>query len=107
MLVENHVKSDSINQIGISLQREGLVRGSLSLSGILSSVVDYVKRALRPQSLEGGVQLDPITQLPIGFNGKIIFSEPANASCGSGFRSCDQLMSEGDFVSIYHFAKIF
>ena len=92
LLVDNQIRNNSSSQLGSSLQREGLVRGTLSLSGILSSVVDYVKRALRPQALEGGVELDPVTQLPVGFNGKITFSESANTSADSDFRSVDRLL---------------
>jgi hypothetical protein len=51
-----------------------------------------VKGALRPKELEGGVKLDPITQLPVGFSGKIIFSEPASTSGDSDFRSVDRLL---------------
>jgi len=92
LLVDNGIKNKHTNEIGASLQREGLVRGSLTLSGILSSVIGYVKRALRPKELEAGIEIDPITQLPVGFNGKIIFSEPASTSGDSELRSVDRLL---------------
>jgi hypothetical protein len=50
-------------QLEQALAREGLVKGTLSLSGLLRIVVDYARRALRPQALEGGVKMDPVTQL--------------------------------------------
>jgi hypothetical protein len=92
LLVDNRIRNNYTNEIGLSLQREGLVRGSLTLSGILSSVIGYVKRALRPKELEAGIELDPITQLPVGFKGKIIFSEPASTSGDSELRSVDRLL---------------
>jgi len=92
LLVDQGIKNKFVSEIGASLQREGLVRGSLTLSAILSSVIGYVKGALRPKELEGGVELDPITQLPVGFSGKIIFSEPASTSGDSEFRSVDRLL---------------
>jgi hypothetical protein len=92
LLVEYGVKSDSTSQLERALQRESLVRGSLSLAGVLSSVVNYVRRALRPQAIEGGVELDPITQLPKGFSGKIIFSEPAKGGADPELRSVDSLL---------------
>jgi len=92
LLVDQGIKNKFVSEIGASLQREGLVRGSLTLSAILSSVIGYVKGALRPKELVGGVELDPITQLPVGFSGKIIFSEPASTSGDSELRSVDRLL---------------
>jgi hypothetical protein len=92
LLVDTGIRNRYTSEIGSSLQREGLVRGSLTLAGILSSVVGYVKRALRPKELEAGIELDPTTQLPVGFNGKIIFSEPASTSVDSELRSVDRLL---------------
>ncbi|MFN9684860.1 MAG: hypothetical protein ACK583_06335 [Cyanobacteriota bacterium] len=92
MLVENKINNKYTAKIGSSLEREGLVRGVLTLSGILSSVIAYVKRALRPKELEGGIELDPGTQLPIGFSGKIIFSEPASTTGDSELWSVDRLL---------------
>jgi hypothetical protein len=92
LLVEYGIKGDATSQLEVALQREGLIRGSLSLAGVLSSVVNYVRRALRPQALEGGVELDPVTQLPKGFTGKIVFSEPAKGGTDPELRSVDRLL---------------
>jgi hypothetical protein len=91
-LVDYGIKGDATNQLERALQREGLVRGSLSLAGVLSSVFGYVRHALRPQAIEGGVKVDPVTQLPIGFTGKIMFSEPAKGSADPELHSVDQLL---------------
>jgi len=93
LLAEYDIKGDATSQLEAALQREGLVRGTLSLAGVLSSVVNYVKKALRPQAVEGGIKLDPVTQLPIGFTGKIVFSEPAQGSADPELRSVDHLLA--------------
>lgn len=92
LLVEYEIKSDATTQLQQALEREGLIKGNLSLAGILSSVVAYVRAALRPQAVEGGIELDPISQLPTGFKGKIIFSEPAKGVSDPEFRSVDRLL---------------
>jgi hypothetical protein len=54
--------------------------------------VDYARRGLRPQTLEGGVELDPMTQLPKGFKGKIDFSEPSREAADPELNSVDRLL---------------
>ncbi|MBI3527870.1 MAG: hypothetical protein HY067_07865 [Betaproteobacteria bacterium] len=91
-LAEYGIRNDFTNQLEVTLAREGLVKGSLSLSGLLRAVVDYARRALRPQAIEGDLELDPITQLPKGFKGKIIFSEPGRQESDPELRSVDRLL---------------
>lgn len=79
-------------QLEAALVREGLLKGKLSLAGLLRVVGDYARRALRPQAVEGGVNLDPISQLPAGFTGKITFSEPTNSSADPELKSVDRLL---------------
>ncbi len=86
------IRNGPAKQLEEALAREGLVKGTLSLSGLLRAVVDYARRALRPQAVEGGVEIDPITQLPKGFNGKIIFSEPGRQASDPELRSVDRLL---------------
>ncbi len=92
LLAEYNINGEATSQLELALQREGLVRGKLSLAGVLSSVVNYVRKALRPQAVEGGVKLDPVTQLPTGFTGKIVFSEPAKGSADPELCSVDHLL---------------
>ncbi|MGA4213778.1 P-loop ATPase, Sll1717 family [Ralstonia nicotianae] len=92
LLTEYGIKSDATTQLQQALEREGLVKGNLSLAGLLSGIVDYVRGALRPQAIEGGIELDPISQLPKGFKGKIIFSEPSKAAVDPDLRSVDALL---------------
>ena len=92
VLAEYSIKSAPANELEQSLQREGLIRGKLSLAGILSSIVGYVRSALRPQAIEGGIEVDPISQLPKGFTGKITFSEPTKAGIDPALQSVDKLL---------------
>lgn len=91
-LAEYGVRNDAARQLEEALAREGLAKGTLSLAGLLRAVVDYAKRALRPQALEGAVDIDPVTQLPKGFKGKIIFSEPSAEAADPELRSIDRLL---------------
>jgi len=91
-LSEYGIQNESVAQLDAALAREGLIKGSRSLAGLLRAVVDYARRALRPQALEGGVEIDPTTQLPSGFKGKIIFSEPGRETSDQELRSVDRLL---------------
>lgn len=92
VLAEYGIKNAPATQLEQALQREGLLRGKLSLAGILSGIVGYVRSALRPQAIEGGVEVDPISQLPKGFSGKIIFSEPTKTGVDPALQSVDKLL---------------
>lgn len=92
MLREYLPETEQFKQLDEALDREGLVKGSLTLAGLLKSVSEYVRRAFNPQAIEGGVKVDPITQAPVGFTGKIIFAEPGAKSTDSKLRSVDQLL---------------
>lgn len=93
LLSEYEIKGEATSELELALQREGLVRGKLTLAGVLSSVVNYVRSALRPQAVEGGLNIDPATQLPTGFTGKIIFSEPVKGVGDPELRSVDHLLN--------------
>jgi hypothetical protein len=97
-LSEYGISNEATRLLEKALVREGLIKGKLSLAGLLKVVGEYARRALRPQAVEGGVRLDPVTQLPAGFAGKITFSEPASSEVDLEVHSVDQLLvfaSEG------------
>lgn len=98
VIVSNNIENQHSEALGAALAREGLVKGGLSLARLLSGVVDYVKNALRPKSVEGGLELDPVSQLPIGFNGKITFSEPGRNSKDPDLMSVDRLLEMADLA---------
>lgn len=79
-----------------ALEDEGLLEKGRSLSGVLSSVLGYVKRVFRPSAIEGTVAVDPNTGMPIGFGGKISFQEPSPDARKSGVESVDHLLALAD-----------
>jgi len=96
VLRDYSVKNDFFSELEDALSSEGLVKGSLSLASLLKGIRTYVRGALNPQALEGGVELDPISQLPKGFKGKIIFAEAGKEGSERNFRSVDRLLELAD-----------
>lgn len=78
------------------LAQEGLTKGTQTLTGLVRTVFNYVKGAIRPAAVEGGVKLDPLTQMPIGFTGKIVFREPTAEAMAAGMVSIDSLLALAD-----------
>lgn len=93
LLADYGIQNNSTKQLRDALAREGLIKGTLTLAGLLRTVGGYVRRAFRPQALEGRVDLDPITQVVKGFSGKIIFSEPARQTSDTELQSVDHLLN--------------
>lgn len=86
------VRGDAVGLLAQALEREGLVKGTLSLSRILRAAHDYVRRAINPQAIEGNVVVDPTTQMPVGFSGKIMFGEMNRDQARAGYKSVDELL---------------
>ncbi len=96
ILSEYSIKNSSRTQLEEALEREGLVKQGLSLAGLLRAVVEYVRSAMRPHAVEGSVELDPITGLPKGFKGRIVFSEPGMPNAIPKVYSVDRLLELAD-----------
>jgi hypothetical protein len=90
------ISNDPAKQLEEALAREGLVKKGASLATLLRGAVDYARRAFRPQAVEGSLNIDPATQLPTGFTGKIIFSEPGAGLSDSAVQSIDRLLAFAD-----------
>jgi hypothetical protein len=86
------IESDSSIRLGQALEREGLIKGTLSLSSLLQGIRRYVRAALNPQAVEGGIEIDPVSQMPKGFRGKIIFVDPGRQSPEGELLSVDALL---------------
>jgi hypothetical protein len=84
------------SQLRGHLERNDLVPQKMNLQGMLQIAFDYVKRLLRTASIEGGVKLDPHTQLPVGVTAKITMTEPTQSQIKRGYTSVDQLLTLGD-----------
>jgi hypothetical protein len=91
VLQEYLPETETSKKLTESLAREGLVKGKMSLAGLLKSVGNYVRRYFEPHAVEGGMNVDH-SGAPTGFTGKIIFSEPGNNNKDPELRSVDGLL---------------
>lgn len=89
-IAEYGLKNDAASDLGAALAREGLVKGTASLAGVLQGVIKYVQSWFRPaQSVEAGVSLT-------GIKGKITFTEPGPDVADPDLRSIDSLLRLAD-----------
>ena len=66
------MRSEEAKELGDQLTQAGLVRGKRSLQAVLRWALQYVRGITRrPKAVEGGIEIDPITQTPSGIKGKI------------------------------------
>lgn len=79
-----------------ALAAEGLVEARMNLSRMVKTVSEYVRGALRPKEVEGAIELDPLTQLPKSFKGKIVFGEPNAEGLKRGFETVDSLLEKAN-----------
>lgn len=93
VLAEYGINNASTKELEDALAREGLIKGESSLATLLKGVGDYVKRIFNPKEIGGDIKLDPVTGMPIGVGGKIVFSEPSAAEAKDNFRSVDNLLA--------------
>ncbi|MGH7984064.1 MAG: P-loop ATPase, Sll1717 family [Candidatus Udaeobacter sp.] len=64
-----------------------------TLAALIRRSLDYVRKFVRLESVEGGLKLDPATGLPAGFTGKITLREPAAVESKAGWESLDSLLA--------------
>jgi len=79
-----------------ALEGIGLLPREFDLAGILHTVIDYARRMVRAESIEGGLKLDPVTGMPDGVSGKITFREPGSNLRDAGFSSVDSLLGQAN-----------
>jgi len=84
--------NEAIKKIVGTLEQAKLLPQDTSLSSKLKAVRDYVRRLVRPESIEGGIRINPATGLPEGITGKITLSEPSAAEREAGIVSADDLL---------------
>lgn len=100
ILVEYGANSEPAKKVDTYLVGAGLSGSSQNLQRLLKGVFDYVRSYFRPaQSVEGNIQIDQSTGLPVGFGGKISFVEPTNQA--ADVVSVDLLLSEGNRALSY------
>jgi hypothetical protein len=70
----SNVAADELHDV---LLKAGLATPGKGLAQIIRNVIKYVRSYFRPpSSVEGSVEIDPLTGMPKGFSGKIAFVEP-------------------------------
>lgn len=67
-----------------------------SLKAMVRAALDYVRKAMRIEAVQGGLEIDAISGLPKGFTGKISFHEPSTAARENGIWSIDDLLAEAN-----------
>jgi hypothetical protein len=84
--------SESAKKLTSALEDASLLPRGKNLSAFLKAARDYVFALLRPESVEGGVVIDPLTNMPVGFTGKISLREPGEKARRAGLTSVDSLL---------------
>jgi hypothetical protein len=92
-LREYDVRGAKVEKIYAALEGAKLLEREFSLRGLLRSVHDYARRLVAAEQIEGGLTIDPATQMPTGITGKIVLKEPSADLKASGFASIDDLFS--------------
>lgn len=87
------VETSDAQRVYASLREAGLLEEKATLRTRLHGALDYVKRVMRPEAVEGGVVLDPSTQMPIGVTGKISLGQPLPEQRAVGVVSIDELLA--------------
>lgn len=94
-LDEFGIKGSAASELRGPLVAAGLLPPGGTLAQLLKGSLDYVRRMLHPEALEGTVKVDPVSGLPVGLGGKIIFGEPSVAERSAGIVSVDALIAKG------------
>ena len=77
-LTDYKIENKPAQELHSVLADAGLIAPGRGLAQLLRNARAYVSSYFRPpSSLEGGVEIDPVTRMPTGFTGKITFSEPS------------------------------
>jgi hypothetical protein len=92
-LREYDIRGAKAEKIYAALEGAKLLEREFSLRGVLRSVHEYARRIVAAEAIEGGLTIDPITQMPSGITGKIVLKEPSSDQKKSGFASIDNLFT--------------
>lgn len=86
--------SPQIASIKTILQNEKLLQSEFSLARALRGVLDYIAGRLNFSSVEGGLEIDPVTGLPKKITTKIAVGTPSEQERKSGIESVDELLAK-------------
>jgi hypothetical protein len=90
-LREYDIRGAKAEKIYSALEGAKLLEKEFSLRGVLRSVHEYARRIVAAEQIEGGLTIDPATQMPTGITGKIVLKEPSSDWKANGFASIDNL----------------
>jgi len=93
-LREYDIRGTNAERVYRALEDAKLLEREFSLTGVLRSVHEYARRIVKAEALEGGLTIDPSTQMPSGITGRIILREPSADLKKSGFVSVDNLFAD-------------
>jgi hypothetical protein len=86
------INNGALDPVVRTLQQSGLLKDTRNLRTFLRASIDYVRRLLSPESIEGGVLTDPTTGAPVGLTGKITLRDPTSSERRLGFTSIRELL---------------
>jgi hypothetical protein len=105
-LREYDIRRATVERVYRVLEDANLLEREFSLAGVLRGAHDYARRIIRAEALEGGLTIDPATQMPSGITGKIILREPPADLKLRGFVSVDNLFADLNKALEEHKLKI-
>lgn len=85
------LKGPNCAKVVKAVEEAELIPTGFSLARLVKYVVDYVRAISNAESLEGGLQIDPVTGMPIGITGKISLREPSAKNSKAGLVSIDEI----------------
>lgn len=98
VLADYSVNTPEARRVLSALQDIDLLPRDHSLRSLLRAAVTYIRRQLRIESVETGLQVNPVTGLPEGVTGKVTLREPAADARLAGATSIDELFRLADIA---------
>ena len=93
---EYELSNNPAQKLITTLEDANLLPRGKNLSAFLKAARDYVYALLRPDSVEGTIELDPISGMPTGFTGKISLREPGERARKGGLTSVETLLEHAN-----------
>ncbi|RSV45964.1 hypothetical protein CA233_13790 [Sphingomonas sp. ABOLD] len=85
------IQGKQVDSLFEKLEEAELIPAKWSLGRVLKYALDYVRSLTRPEAIETEMALDPMSGMPAGVKGKIVFREPSASQERRGVVSIDEL----------------
>jgi hypothetical protein len=92
---EYDIRGAHADKLYRALEDAKLLEKEHSLASLLRSVQDYARRIIKAEAIEGGISIDPTTQMPSGLTGRIVLKEPSSELRAQGIVSTLAVPSSG------------